>query len=244
MINYPIKIRKNKGKIPASKYEEVMKDITRLHYSKSEALFERNKLEILAKWRRYRDLKIFTEYFNKQWLEGQFVNWQIFNTPPGFASTNGPIESYNNTIKRFFTNRVKYNMLPALTILISQVAFESERDSVFYNDVLPPLKLVDEARSQLNEKSNGLMPMKNSNTQFKFELNRKSSLKIELSEECKCSDCCYCSCSIFLDKGYCVHLLMACLYAKISFPGIMVIKAFRQKKSKGRPKNATKALNL
>ena len=63
-------------------------------------------------------------------------------------------------------------------------------------------------------------------------------------EECKCSDCCYCSCSIFLYKGHCVHLLMACLYAKISYPGVMVIKAFRQKNGKGRPKNATKALNL
>ncbi len=131
-------------------------------------------------------------------------------------------------------------MLPALKILISQLNFESERDLEFFNEVLPPVKLVNEARSLLSNEQ-CLIPMQNS-LQFKFELNRKVHFTIELSEECKCPDCCFCSCSIFIDNGYCVHLLMACLFAKISFPGVMVIKAFRHKKHKGRPKKANKAL--
>ncbi len=167
-------------------------------------MFARSKLEILAKWRRHRDLKKFVDYFNEQWLVGHFVNWKIFNTPPGNASTNGPIESYNNKIKRFFTNRVKYNMLPALKILISQLNFESERDLDFL------MKFCHLLSSSMMQNS----------LQFKFELNRKVHFTIELGEECKCPDCCFCSCSIFIDKGYCVHLLMACLFAKISFPGV------------------------
>ena len=37
-------------------------------------------------------------------------------TPAGYASTNNPLESYNATIKKFFTNRFKFNFLPCLSI--------------------------------------------------------------------------------------------------------------------------------
>ena len=38
---------------------------------------------------------------------------------PGYATTNNPIESYNATIKKFFTNRFKLNLIPALEIFKS-----------------------------------------------------------------------------------------------------------------------------
>ncbi len=116
-------------------------------------IFNTTKRIILNKWKSMRGLNLFFTYFNKKWLSGDFVNWQIFNTPPGFATTNGPIESYNNTIKKFFTMRKIYNMLPALEILVEQVKFESIRERIFHSEVLPPQKLINEARKLANEEN-------------------------------------------------------------------------------------------
>jgi hypothetical protein len=100
-----------------------MLDVAKLHCSKTLDIFNTTKRKILNKWKSLRGLNEFFIYFNKQWLNDDFVNWQIFNTPPGYATTNGPIESYNYTIKKFFTLRKKYNMLSALEILVEQVKF-------------------------------------------------------------------------------------------------------------------------
>jgi hypothetical protein len=91
-----------------------MLDITKLHYSKTSVIFNTTKRTILNKWKSMRGLNEFYSYFNKQWLNGDFVNWQIFNTTAGYSTTNGPIESNNNTIKKFFLLRKKYHVLPVL----------------------------------------------------------------------------------------------------------------------------------
>jgi hypothetical protein len=75
-------------------------------------------------------MKKFHKYFKKQWVESTFCNWQIFKTPPGYATTNNPIESYNNKIKTLFTNRLKLNILRALEIFKSD-CIEPESKSVF-----------------------------------------------------------------------------------------------------------------
>jgi hypothetical protein len=50
------------------------------------------------------------KYFCEQWLDSDFCNWQIFNSPQGFASTNNSIESFNSRIKKFFTKREKLSL--------------------------------------------------------------------------------------------------------------------------------------
>jgi hypothetical protein len=47
----------------------------------------------------------FRDYFIKQWLQPPFNNWQIFNLPPGFKTTQNPEESFKNNkqIKEVFT---------------------------------------------------------------------------------------------------------------------------------------------
>ena len=49
-------------------------------------------------------LNLFKEYFIKQWLEAPFNNWQIFNTPPGFATTQNPEESLISKLNKFSRN--------------------------------------------------------------------------------------------------------------------------------------------
>ena len=84
--------------------EEVCDDIRKLHYSDSQKNFNNLKKKSITKWRRY-GLETFIEYFSKQWLDGVFCNWCIFNTPPGYSTTNNPVESNNAVIKNFFTFR-------------------------------------------------------------------------------------------------------------------------------------------
>jgi hypothetical protein len=189
-----------------------------------------------------RNLKEFVTYFNKQWLSGDFVNWQLFNRPAGLATTNGPIESYNNTIKEFFTNRKKYNLLPSLEILSRQIKFESNRQIDFFEFVRPPSKMISDCKNLLNETKNNLI--KESETRFTFKAPSRVTHCIELSDECSCPECCTCSCSYFLDKGYCSHLIMACLLSNSSHHGIQLLKKFKSKKRAGRPPLAAKALSI
>ena len=71
----------------------------------------------------------FYRYFKTQWIENIFSNWQIFQTPAGFTTTNNPVESYNAIIKRFFTNRLKLNLIPALEIFKNEcIEPESSRE--------------------------------------------------------------------------------------------------------------------
>jgi hypothetical protein len=48
--------------------------------------------------------------------------------------------------------RKKYNMLPALEILVEQVKFESLKERIFHDELLPPQKLISDAPKLVNEK--------------------------------------------------------------------------------------------
>jgi transposase-like protein len=119
-------IRKHKPLIGKDAYESVMKDVSTLHNSTCEATFKLQLNSINSKWVR-EGLVEFKEYFNKQWIKSAFNKWQIYHTPPGLAQTNNPVETYNSTIKTHFTNRVKFNMQPALEKFKEVLAYESNR---------------------------------------------------------------------------------------------------------------------
>jgi len=75
-------------------YDMIMADINTMHFCTSPQSFNETTKEILDKWsclvwskRVRKELLIFRDYFIKQWLNPPFNNWQIFNTPPGYATT-------------------------------------------------------------------------------------------------------------------------------------------------------------
>ena len=78
--------------------------------------FNINWSEISRKWQKIPKLKSFNDYFEKQWIKSQFNKWSIFHSPSGYTTTNNPIESFNKTIKQFFTNNLKLNLVPAFEI--------------------------------------------------------------------------------------------------------------------------------
>ena len=81
------------------------------------------------------ELQSFVEYFQKQWIKPKFCNWQLFNTPVGFAMTNSPIESYNNTVKESFTKRVKHHLKTAVEVFQDVVNYESNHGKEFKSEV-------------------------------------------------------------------------------------------------------------
>ena len=52
------------------------------------------------------------------WFTGDWSNWQIYHNKPGQANTNSNIESFNNVIKKSFTERRKLSMKCALVTLL------------------------------------------------------------------------------------------------------------------------------
>ncbi|POM61558.1 hypothetical protein PHPALM_29407 [Phytophthora palmivora] len=64
----------------------------------------------IKKWKAVPELVTFAEYFKKQWvLEGTkwldttFSNWSVFHKPPGYATTNNLVETFNKIKKQDYT---------------------------------------------------------------------------------------------------------------------------------------------
>ena len=68
-------------------------------------------------------------YIKKEWLTGDFTNWQIFHSPPGFAATQGCIESFNSTFKADYTNYKKLNIKEAIEAVGKCIVYYGNKTS-------------------------------------------------------------------------------------------------------------------
>jgi hypothetical protein len=75
----------------------------------------------------------FALYFQKQWVEGQFNEWKVFNSPAGCATMNNSLESFNAMLKKCFTDCKRYKVGKCI-IFISLYSF------YLLNNVLNKLK--------------------------------------------------------------------------------------------------------
>ena len=107
-------------------YYRVLKHITSLHNSKSKLEFQEKYKLIKEKWIKLK-LEKFIVYFEKQWINSPFKNWQLFSTPVGFATANNPVEQYNCIIKKFFTERIKLNVVEMLKCFVKVIQYESSK---------------------------------------------------------------------------------------------------------------------
>ncbi len=92
------------------------------------AVFEERKFEVLSKcsaivWKKevFVALQKFKQYFIEQWLQCSFTNWQIFNTPASFATTQNPEESFNKKIKDHNTEWERLTILGAVDCMFKIV---------------------------------------------------------------------------------------------------------------------------
>ncbi|KAE9014338.1 hypothetical protein PF011_g8108 [Phytophthora fragariae] len=93
----------------------VYKGVYDLLFTHSEAEFVQLKATMLNDRAGQADLTAFTAYVKAQWLTGNFENWQFFLSPPGYATTNNPVEQFNRALKRVYTHHRQLKMGLLLT---------------------------------------------------------------------------------------------------------------------------------
>ena len=220
-------VKKHKSLIPDSLYDSVIKDINSLHYSTSEFNSNNTKKRISKRWENLGIIE-FKNYFFKQWLDSVFCNWAIYLTPAGYSMSNCPIESYNNIIKKFITDRFKYNMLPALEIFEDNLRVMSHKSFLEFKKITRTVKL--NAQDLIKDRSKFL----NEKSDCCFEYKNKNNIVYEIliSSECKCPECTYCSCPYFLDRAICKHITMVCIKNKITMPGLEFTEKFSVRRAR------------
>jgi hypothetical protein len=88
----------------------LMRYIYDMHFTSSVSEFETKRDEALRAWRTRLDLQPFADYFERTWLISRVSSWQCFLTPPGYATTNNPVETFNNRLKRDYTFHRRHKM--------------------------------------------------------------------------------------------------------------------------------------
>lgn len=81
----------------------IMKDITDLHMCLCEDEFKAKFGNAENRWKVNNDT--FARYFKKQWVEGEFREWKVYESEPGVATTNNAVESFNSNLKKQYTKR-------------------------------------------------------------------------------------------------------------------------------------------
>ena len=153
-------IKKQKGKkLPVFYYESVMNDIGDLHNTLSQSQYDSELKIILSKWKESPELNVFSDYFKKQWLNSKFSKWQLFNVPVGYAMTNSPIESYNNTIKESFTKRIKHHLKSSVEVFQDVISYESTNQKEF--KINPTVKKYMRVQAKTILTNNKLIPTNN-----------------------------------------------------------------------------------
>ena len=204
-----------------------MADVTQLHYSTSFNNFTQNTNEVLKKWASNPSMDTFREYFVNQWLQGSFVNWQLFNTPPGYATTNNPEESFNKQIKESYTEYKRLTILTAcdkICVLVKDYSLAQKSNS-FALVASRNNKFIE--ASKTCQAQDFVLYNNNPNTLY-----YKSKHYITLLPR-------FCSCGWFLNYANCKHYIAACLLMNFVCDED---REFAVIKGRGRPKGSKGAL--
>ncbi|CAF0826215.1 unnamed protein product [Brachionus calyciflorus] len=223
-------INKNAKKIPQAHVEKVTNDIIHLRSTKTSDSYDLKKKAILSKWKKLKGLDNFCKYFTKQWIDSPFCNWQLYQTPPGYAMSNSPIESYNSLIKAHFTNRSKFNLLPVFELFEKVVTLESRKVMANKFDIPNCAKITISLKRLA--KLDLVKKIETGENSDKYLVDGKYTVLI--NKECFCPECTNCTCAWFLDVAKCAHLVSCCLFSSINFPGIKYKSIVNKSKSKKR----------
>ena len=142
-------LKKKIPRTPEKLHPMVLEDITRLHYCRNQIEFQMNLQNVWTKWSQYQDLSNFLNYFWDQWIINSRSNkWQIYHTPPVYASTYNPTESsLNKEIKGTYSNYEQQSMLGVLGLMHKIILDCSESQKVpFENRLMRDNSIAKEAR--------------------------------------------------------------------------------------------------
>ena len=149
------------------------------------------------------------------------VHLEIFNTPPGFAGTQNPEESFNKQIKDHYTEWERLTMLGAVECMFKIVTDYSTNQGDF---ALFRAKCNETIKKAQSLKPNDFY-VQDANT-----LIYQSKYYINLFPR-------YCSCPNFIDIGTCKHHVAACFVMKHVDPHD---REFLTIVGRGRPKGSVK----
>ncbi|GMF58027.1 unnamed protein product [Phytophthora fragariaefolia] len=120
-------------------------DIYNMHFASNEYEFLAMRDQVLQYWLGNPALYDFGVYMRDQWLYGRFCNWQAFWTRSGFATTNNPVETFNNVLKRDYTLRRRLTMGALLQELSECCHHSAGNVRPFLYTVVPSSSLVRRA---------------------------------------------------------------------------------------------------
>jgi hypothetical protein len=104
--------------LPTQLYIETMMDIHKIHFAEDQATAEAFLAITFQKWLNIEALVEFAGYFETQWVQSPFKNRCQYHTPPAFAATNNPAESFNASIKRDYTIRERLKIPAFIKVCI------------------------------------------------------------------------------------------------------------------------------
>ena len=203
----------------------VIVDLTRLHYC-LEYEFETYSKIVIAKWKTYPELELFVAYVIPQWFVGTFCNWHIFKSPPGFATTNNPMESFNKIIKARFTNFETLPLIAFILVIIEHlIPFYSEnvKEFLFYRIPHKKTIAVSSKLSVLALEMKGFL-----------ECTYKGLLHTHTIN----FDLMSCTCRWFRAFAVCAHLICACDRYNRELKGYTKPKVFVFRPKRGRKPKA------
>lgn len=133
--------------------------------------------------------------FIKEWIEGPFSNWQIYQTSQGYSDSNSIIESHNQTIKVSFTLKKKLTILKSLEMLEEKCKYFCFFDLEIDN--------TPRVKKYMLQAVNEITPKnykKIRENEYQVTVNRSKNV-VNIDElKCICAD--------YIDRGVCCYLLL------------------------------------
>jgi len=243
-------ILKHKHLIDDEIYDEFMQDVTKLHMSRNESEYLNNLSTFEDKYSTHHHAMF--EYFDKQWIEGVFNNWQIYQNEPGFCNTNSNMESFNATVKRDFTKRFQMSILKTLRILSDLTNYYSKpKNNTFNYTPRSSGHFFTETKLRAERIAKKCFVTKDAKV---FYTGANNNFKLRL-DDTRCHKKFSCNCSNFIKWAICLHVVAYSNLNDLNFYGAkwkqpekFVPKMKKGAKSKngstqGRHSKASKALS-
>ena len=105
-------------KSPDKYHQMILSDITEMHYARNQEEYSFVFDKVFTKWYQIEEIRNFQDYFYEQWIDSKFNRWQLFHTPPGYASTSNPLEAgLNKEIKGTYTNYEQVSMIGMVKLM-------------------------------------------------------------------------------------------------------------------------------
>jgi hypothetical protein len=217
---------KLRGK-PMHEQKEILRNIDELHSTISPSEYNDLYRVTYRKW--CDQCSAFAYYFEQQWNSvTAFHQWKVFCCPPGVATMNNSLESFNAMFKKSYTNHTRHTMTALYDIIHDRLLVDLSKEIIhghklFHITRKPDRAMFVKANAICSDKYRSGMSMQlvNKQTRASYYINVGSST---------------CTCKYYYNKGYCKHIVFSLNHCNIDSAIIEVKQIFRYKGNTQRTK--------